>query len=268
MKRRLNSLVYFISILAITSFACAAMASGGGDAPPSDANTSAPPATKTSAPSATDTSVPTPTKKPTNTPPPTITPTEKPKDFFTEEFEDKKDLEQWFNFPYGPGYQNTSNLKIFQENDGLTIDLGALDLYLYYMYQPYLYSDVKLTMVVENQGRNNNNVSLVCRMNSDSTEWYEFSVESGGMWYLYAYKEGYKVLSNGGVNALKQGKETNQYGMTCEGNQITLSVNDKVLKTHTDTTYAFKEGYVGFNISSLNVLPITVNVKSFDIAAP
>jgi hypothetical protein len=260
MKRKSIPFIYFVSILVLVSLACGAFSGGSGDAPPSSSDNSAPPATNTSA--------PIPTQKPTNTPRPTAVPTEGPKDFFTEEFEDDTFMDHWFYFSFGPGGDNDSNLQIFQDGDGLTIDLGALDFYLYYMYEPFTYNNVKLTLVAENQGRNNNNVSLVCQMDYDNAEWYEFSVESGGVWYLYVYKDGYKTLDNGGVNALNQGQAINEYGLTCEDNKITMSVNDTVLKTYTDLTYVLDEGLVGFNISSLNVLPITVNVKSFDIAQP
>ena len=56
--------------------------------------------------------------------------------------------------------------------------------------------------------------------------------------------------------------------MACNDNEITLFVNGTKIKTVKDNTYGFNEGMVGFNISSLNVLPITVEVKSFEIAQP
>jgi hypothetical protein len=150
----------------------------------------------------------------------------------------------------------------------MLFDLGDKNLYVYYMYNPYTYEDVSISLNAENRGRNNNNVSLVCRMNDDGTQWYEFSVESGGVWYLYAVDGKYNIIDNGGTNALKQGKEVNEYQMTCKGDQITLYVNGTQIKSVRDSTYGFNEGRVGFNISSLNVLPITVNVNWFDIAQP
>jgi hypothetical protein len=263
MKRTIHPVLYFVFILTITSLACASLA-GGGNAPATEAD--APAETE---PLATNTVIaPAPTQKPTNTPRPTNTPIPPAPDFFKEEFEGTTDPDNWFHFTFGPGGDDDQDLQIFQEGDGLTLDLGALDLYLYYMYEPYEYDDVALTLVAENLGRNNNNVSIVCRLDYDNAEWYEFSFESGGVWFLYAYKEGYNVLDNGGSNALNQGKAINEYAMTCDGNKITMSINGKVLKTHTDNKYNLGEGLVGFNISSLNVLPIIVNVKSFEIAEP
>jgi hypothetical protein len=56
--------------------------------------------------------------------------------------------------------------------------------------------------------------------------------------------------------------------MDCVGSEITMYINGTELKTVKDTTYGYDEGFVGFNISSLNVLPVTVNVNWFEIAQP
>jgi hypothetical protein len=256
-------ILFFLSTLLLASLACATLS--GGDAPsvlPVE-NTSAPIENQ---PVSTNTSAP--VLEPTRTPAPTNTPLPPVQEFFTEEFEDENYVDQWYYFTTGPGADNDDDLEIFQEGDGLTLDLGALDLYLYYIYDPKTYGDVSLTMVAENLGRNNNNVSLVCRMDYDDAQWYEFSVESGGIWFLYAYDEGYNTLDSGGTNDLKQGKAINEYGMSCEGDTITMYINGNKIKSYPDRIYGFSEGQVGFNISSLNVLPITVNVKSFDIANP
>ena len=56
--------------------------------------------------------------------------------------------------------------------------------------------------------------------------------------------------------------------MTCQGDEITLFINDEEIRSVTDNTYGFSSGLVGFNISSLNVLPITVAVNWFEISQP
>jgi multidrug efflux pump subunit AcrA (membrane-fusion protein) len=187
-------------------------------------------------------------------------------EFFKEEFDTSAALDNWDSFTLGTG--KGTNLVIRQEDDHVLFDLGAEDLYVYYMYLSHEYGNVSLTMNAENLGRNNNNISLVCRMNSDGTQWYEFSVESGGLWYLYAVNDTYNIVANGGTNSLKQGKEVNEYQLICEGNKITMFVNGNEIKTVTDTKYGFTDGKVGFNISSLNVLPITVEVNWFEIKEP
>lgn len=261
----LQPVFFFTALILLVGLACSAI-TGGGEAP-----TQAPPPTQpvqeipTEAP-----------PEPTEVPPteivvPTeIAATDEPapdvQQFYTEEFDTEDVLANWESFTLGSGEDR--NLVIQQEDDHLLFDLGDEDLYVYYIYTAYDYDDVSIKLNAENRGRNNNNVSLVCRLNSEAGQWYEFSVESGGLWYLYAVDEKYNIISNGGTQALKQGREVNEYGMTCNGDEITLTINDEEVKSVTDNTYGFNSGLVGFNISSLNVLPITVEVNWFEIAEP
>jgi hypothetical protein len=258
--------VFFLAALVLlVGLACSAV-SGGGTTP-----TQAPPALPTeepvqNPPTATE-SAPEPTEAlpPTEAPPPTEE-AASASEFYTEEFDSEDALANWESFTLGQGEDR--NLVIKQEDDHLLFDLGDEDLYVYYVYTPYEYEDVAIKLNATNRGRNNNNVSLVCRMNSEGTQWYEFSVESGGLWYLYAFDEKYNTIANGGTQALKQGREVNEYAMTCQGDEITLYINGQELRSVTDNTYGFGSGLVGFNISSLNVLPITVEVNWFEIAQP
>ncbi len=189
--------------------------------------------------------------------------------YFTEEF--NYDAGNWDVFYMGSGDGEETTLEY--TNDHLTVDLGDEDVYMYYIYRPYEYENVKTTLNAKNRGRNNNNVSLVCRVTESG--WYEFSVESGGLWYLYAVvldekygHVGYNTIDNGGARTLKQGKEVNEYTLECNENELTMWVNGEKLKTTRDSRYALPAGKVGFNISSLNVLPITVDVNWFRIEEP
>ena len=263
--KSVRPLLMLAALLLIVGLACNATG-GGGSAQTQEPQQPAQQPTKPAPTEAPATEAPAVTEAPATEAP---TATEAPaqaQDFYREEFNPDSDLSNWEYFTLGSG--SDTDLKIEQQNDYLMFDLGAEDLYVYFMYKPYTYDNVALTMNAENRGRNNNNVSLVCRMNSDGTQWYEFSVESGGLWYLYAVDNGYNIIDNGGTNALKQGKEVNEYKMICNDNKITLFINGDKLKTVTDTKYGFNEGQVGFNISSLNVLPITVDVNWFDISQP
>lgn len=263
--KALRPVLFLAVILLLVGLACSAV-TGGGDTPsqpevieptvqPVDPPTTAPEPT----------AVP-PVEEPTQAPPPTIESQPESRDFFVEEFDSNFVEDDWQSFTLGSG--ESDNLVIEQQDDYMLFDLGDEDLYVYYMYAPYIYEDVSLTLSAENRGRNNNNVSLVCRMDEEGTQWYEFSVESGGVWFLYAVDGSYNRLDNGGTNALRQGRDVNEYRMECVGDEITMYVNDEKIKTVQDTRYLFDEGFVGFNISSLNVLPITVEVNWFEIGLP
>jgi hypothetical protein len=77
-------------------------------------------------------------------------------------------------------------------------------------------------------------------------------------------------LNGGGARTLKMGHATNQYGMDCIGNKISLFVNGQELigSPFTDKRYGFAEGQVGLNISSLDILNVAVDVEWLDIAQP
>jgi len=221
-----------------------------------------------------------PQQQPTNPPPPTNVPqptvelpsaTAETPAFFIEEFDGTTDINNWTYYITGPNSDKYSDTVSLELNDGsLEVKVPETQLYVYMMYDPYTYQDVRLTMQAENRGANTNNVSLVCRYDSDANTWYEFSVGSGGDWYLYAVKDGYNTLYNGGSTALNQGKAVNQYGFDCIGNKLYLYVNGTQLKGSpvTDTQYALKEGQVGFNVSSLDILDVEVDVDWIDIAQP
>jgi hypothetical protein len=87
---------------------------------------------------------------------------------------------------------------------------------------------------------------------------------------LYAVTDKYNLISNGGTTSLKQGKEVNEYTMICEGKTISMFVNSQELKLSpvTDNNYGLRDGTVGFNISSLNVTPVIVEVEWFKISEP
>lgn len=261
--KALRPVLFLAIVLVLVGLACSAVSGGATEQPPATEE----PTQVTEAPTEEPTVEPTP--EPTEEP--TSEPTEEPvsvesRDFFVEEFDSNYIADDWQYFIVGDG--DDDNLVIEQRDDYLYFDLGAEDLYVYYMYAPYTYSNVSLSLNALNQGRNNNNVSLICRMNEDGDEWYEFSVESGGVWYLYAFDGGYNRIANGGTNDLRQGKEQNTYRMDCVDDEITLYVNDKKLTTVRDSQYFYNEGFVGFNISSLNVLPITLEINWFEIAQP
>lgn len=262
--KSLRPLLFFVAILMVVGMACSAL-TGGGETPSQPVVTEEPVQIEP-----TVSNPPTTAPEPTDVPPTVavepVNNSPEARDFFVEEFDSNYVPDNWQYFIVGDG--DDDNLVIEQRDDYLYFDLGAEELYVYYMYAPYIYDNVSLEMNALNQGRNNNNVSLVCRMNEEGTEWYEFSVESGGVWYLWAFDGGYNRIANGGTNDLRQGKEQNTYRMDCVDDEITLYINDKKLSTVRDSQYFFDEGFVGFNISSLNVLPITLEVNWFEIAQP
>lgn len=263
--RNLRPLFFFSSMLLIVGLACSVLG-GGNNTPaqpqqPVEQPTQAPAPTDPPQPTAevvaTDTSAPAPA------PAPAIT-----SKFFTEEF-DQDPGDAWAVDILGPGAEaNKDSAKAEFTNGNLRIELPKEDLYYYYTYSGDTYDNVRLDLRADNRGVNTNNISLICRVSSDG--WYEWSVGSGGDWYLYAVTDKYNLLTNGGTNFLKQGKEVNEYALVCNDKKISMFVNGKEIKQSpvTDNKYGLQAGSVGFNVSSLNVTPVVVEVEWFKISEP
>ncbi len=76
------------------------------------------------------------------------------------------------------------------------------------------------------------------------------------------------MLTSGGSNAIKQGKEINAYGLDCADRTLTLWINGKKVTDFKENTYQFREGNVGFAISSYQALPVIVDVDEVTIDQP
>jgi len=186
--------------------------------------------------------------------------------YFTEEF----DQDPGWDYFLTAGNKDKITVKF--DNSLMKFDIEDVGIYAYYIYEGQKYDNVRIDIRAENRGKNNNNVSLICR--ASEAGWYEFSTEGGGLWYLYAVainnekKAVYTRINNGGALALKQGKAVNEYGMICNDKEITLIINGQEIKKVTENKFDFRYGNVGFNISSLNVTPIILEVDWFKTSKP
>jgi len=247
--------IFLACFVLIVGLACSLV--GGGDPPTPIPPTQAPP-----------TQPPPQPDPPTSVAQPTQPPVQQTQEFFTEEF-DSDPGSDWETAIIGPGADAHADSVVTSfENSRFRIELPEDNLYYYYDFVGRTYEDVRIDLSADNRGVNSNNVSLTCRGSDEG--WYEWSVGSDGLWVLYAVTEDFNVISNGGTTSLKQGKEVNEYTMICEGRTISMFVNDVelALSPVTDNTYGLREGTVGFNISSLDVTPVIVEVDWFKISEP
>jgi hypothetical protein len=265
--KALRRMLFLAIVLLLVGLACSAV-SGGGSAPTQPPATEAPTQPVSNPPT---TVPPTEALVATVTEAPVATATEAPvqaQDFFTEEF-DQDPGSNWSIDVLGPGADAYKDSVKTDFTDGrMRFEIPKKDLYVYYTYNGNSYDNVRIDMRADNRGVNSNNVSLVCRISDDG--WYEWSVGSDGSWYLYAVTDKYNVLTNGGTLFLKQGKTENEYSMVCKDKQISMFVNGQEIKQSpvTDSKYGLRDGTVGFNISSLKVTPVIVEVEWFKISEP
>lgn len=136
------------------------------------------------------------------------------------------------------------------------------------MYNDYTFTDVRLDTSAENLGRNNNNISLICR--ESDAGWYEFNVYNNGNYDILYYddlvKHDYVTIYSGASTAINMGKAVNKYTAICSGDQLVLGINGVEVRRvkHKD----LKSGRVGFGVSSFNVLPIIVEFDYFSASVP
>ena len=206
----------------------------------------------------TSTPLPTPTTAPDE-------PTPEPQPFYTEEFSD--DLSNWSTFVTEG---NKDRMNVSTDNGKLVFELSDpnSDLYAYSVNNDFTYSDVQLETVATNRGVNLNNVSLICRYSESG--WYEFNIGNDGYYTIFAYDSliKYDALFTGGSTAIRSGQATNKYTAICQGNKLTLLINDVEVRTVTDNRYNFPEGKVGLSVSSFQVLPVKVEFESLTISKP
>jgi hypothetical protein len=155
----------------------------------------------------------------------------------------------------------------------LLFDLESPGQWIYTLYDPETYDDVKMDVSAENRGTNDNNVSLICRY--DPTEgWYEFNIANSGLYNIYYALVRtdktviYTRLADGGFNKIKTGKDTNEYSITCQGKTLSLSINTFLVKEYDDNQYVLKKGKIGLSVSSFNQLPAKVGFDWMKVSQP
>lgn len=156
---------------------------------------------------------------------------------------------------------------LYTERDRLVFDISGEYVWPYYLYDSYIYTDVRVDFRAENLGSNNNNVSLICRYNDRG--WYEFNVANNGLYWIYRYTtsdDNFHELYSGGVANLRTGKDTNDFTAICDGDRLTLGVNGVEVRTIEDST--FDEGQVGVGVSSFEFTPVLVELDYVEISEP
>jgi len=159
------------------------------------------------------------------------------------------------------------------KDERLVFDLGSEGQWAYVTYDAYEYDNVRLEVVAENRGVNNNNVSLICRYTPDEG-WYEFNIANNGLFWIFhaiIRDDGhviYTEIADGGSNKIKAGKETNTYSIVCNDRTLSLFINGNETRVLDENNHALRDGLVGVSVSSFNVLPVKIEVDTITIGQP
>jgi hypothetical protein len=231
---------------------------------PTETLTPTPPPTETPLPTATAT--PEPTATATETPRPTATPTPAPGDvMFTTDF---ADLSDWMDLAWSLEDGNEVSDYTFEaRKGGLHLEVPPERAIVYAIYgRDMPKADVQIDVDTVTTGPDRNNIAVACRTNDDG--WYHLSIDSSGMWgiYLYSHKEGFRLLRNGGSTAIHMIQRSNHLTAICQGDTLTLYINDVKVGSAKDPTYA--EGGIGVSLASLNVGGTGIDFRNLTVRLP
>ncbi len=265
-NRRLAALL----ALALATLACGALSGGGGatETPPrprvptqtakAEAPTAEAATTEAEAPA-------TKPPKPTKTPQPALpspTPASGPGDviYFTG-FDDLTDWTMILALP------ETDQYTAEAQAGKLYIEVDVSDTTVYAFHDNDLgQADVQIDADVETvAGPNRNNISLVCR--ATDAGWYEFSMNSGGFWFIWRYdNNGFTSLQEGGTTAINLQKAKNHLTAVCQGDTLTLYINDVEVGSASDDQ--FTEGQVGVSVSTFDIKGAGVEFDYVAVSVP
>jgi hypothetical protein len=193
--------------------------------------------------------------EPTSLPTPTVT---LPPPSFSDDFD--KGLSNYWAYFLALGEKN--DVDISAQGEHVRFTITDYDTYAYLIYELRNYEDVRIDTEVTNQGSNNNNVGLICRFSENG--WYEFNISSSGVYSIYAFDNNeYRLIRNGGSHLIRIDKDTNQYGVECIGEELTLYINDEKVWSGNDST--FTSGMVGISASTKDYQPVKVDFENITI---
>lgn len=262
--KTLRPLFFFSSLLLIVGLACSAL--GGGNTPAQPSQPEQPVQVQPTQP-------PAPTAVPPTEVPPTEAPVSQAEQFFTEEFDSPLSNDWAILTVTGSDKANADKVTVEANNGKLVWDFESEYVYYYLFYDAHNYEDVRVDVRADNRGKNNNSISLICRYDP-KVGWYEFNIANNGLYniiYAEVTKDGtidYQTITDGGSNNIKQGKDVNEYGISCKGEELALYINGKEVKTLSERKYSLRSGQVGMSVSSFNVLPILIEMDWFKISEP
>jgi len=228
--------------------------------------------------------VPTPTAEPTSSKPMPVDTKTAANGNYHEEFDGA--TPNW-KFDYITG--NTQKDAEVATQDGiLKVKLavvGREETHLKLIETEHTYSDVTVSTQFENFGATHNGIGVICRVNKDG--WYEFHIESGGLWKIERYdaslkaanKVPYVAIAEGGSKFISAGiNKKNTIAMACIGDQFRFFINDQELTnnimrippTKLDEFKKYSQGTTGLAVYSWGdtATPVEVHFEYFDTKVP
>ncbi|MCC6146773.1 MAG: hypothetical protein IT308_04325 [Anaerolineaceae bacterium] len=172
-----------------------------------------------------------------------------------------------------PGQMKTSAK---YEDGKMIFEFRDLETYAYKFNQNRSQSNVVLEAQILPTGHTSNGMALVCRANSDLTEWYEARLSSTSQYWLFRYDAALREKDQNPYVLIKQGSlpinvfypaKPNVVRFTCQDNNLKLESNGQEVISTSDGALT-KGGLAGIGAMSHEILPVAIQFDYFSYGQP
>ena len=206
----------------------------------------------------------------TVTPQPTttleLTPTPLPR-LFTSEFDSS--LAGWVILQAGS--DTVPNIKT--ENSSLLLQIDSLYTWVYAIYGPQDYEDIRIDAQFENQAGSPSAIGLICHY-SEADGWLEYNVSTDGtynvlygQWLSTGIADYLPILSESSREIQPSGA-SQEIGLVCSDTTVSLFINQTLIRNVDVSRYALTEGKVGITVSSFENTPVTAAFDWVKVSEP
>jgi hypothetical protein len=153
----------------------------------------------------------------------------------------------------------------------LVFELPAANQWVYGLYGPQEYSDVRVEARVETRAGKQGSTGVICRY-SEQNGWYEFNVYADQTYVLlYArwLTEGvarYTPLVRAASEKIQPVQ--NDIGLLCQGNTLTPFINGVQLRQNPENIFGLATGKVGISAASFENAPMTIAYDWVKVSEP
>lgn len=172
--------------------------------------------------------------------------------------------------PNGWGTMGRSGGEIGFEFEGLTIKVNTPN-FMFWTVNGSKFTDTRLAVdAVLLEGPADDNFGVICRF-QDNQNFYGFVISHDGYYGIFKVVDGAIDLGADGSSldfsdAIRQGGVVNHIEATCQGDTLSLAVNDTLLTQVKDTT--FSEGQVGLIASAYSEPGVKVLFDNLQVFQP
>jgi len=172
--------------------------------------------------------------------------------------------------PNGWGTMGRSGGEIGFEYEGLTIKVNTPN-FMFWTVNGSKFVDTRIEAdAVLIEGPDNDNFGVICRF-KDNQNFYAFVISHDGYYGIFKLMDGVITMGNETGNldysdAIRKGGVVNHITATCQGEILSLTVNDTLLSQIQDSS--FSEGQVGLIASAYSTPGVKVLFDNLEIYQP